>query len=70
MKPSIRPIAAQYAVSAATTVNTGSSSQGAGRPNSESRPKPAAIQSVTQTALTTLPGRTSIQISEASSRGA
>src|SRR5207244_6742942 len=62
MKPSIRPIAAQYEVTAATNANTGSRSHGALWPNSDSRPMPAAIHNVTHTVLTTAPGRTSSQM--------
>src|SRR5258708_2970844 len=69
MKPSIPPIAAQYAVTAATKANTGSRSQGAGCPNRLRKAMPAAIQNVTQTVLTTAPGKTSSQMSEGSSTG-
>jgi len=69
MKPSIRPIAAQYAVAAATNAKTGSRSHGAASPNRVRSASPAAAHTVTQTALTTAPGSTSSQISEGSSTG-
>src|SRR5438552_5913771 len=69
MKPSIRPIAAQYEVTAATKANTGKRSHGAVCPNRLSKAMPDAIHSVTQTVLTTAPGSTSSQISEGSSTG-
>ena len=70
MKPSIRPIAAQYDVTTATNANTGSRSHGAVCPNRLSSAMPAAIHSVTHTVLTTAPGRTSSQMSDGSSSGA
>ena len=70
MKPSIRPIAAQYAVTPATNAKTGSRSQGAGCPKKVSRAIPAVIHAVTHTMLTAAPGRTSSQTSAGSSRGA
>ena len=70
MNPSIRPIAAQYAVTAATNANAGSRSQGAGWPKKLSSAMPAAIQPVTQTTLTAAPGRTSSQMSAGSFSGA
>ena len=69
MKPSIRPIAAQYEVAAATKAKTGSRSHGAGSPKRLSSAIPADIQTVTQTVLTTAPGSTSSQMSEGSSTG-
>ncbi len=69
MKPSILPIAAQYAVTHATKAKTGMRSHGAGWPNSASSIMPAAIHSVTQTTLTIAPGSTSSQISDGSSIG-
>src|SRR4029077_15728972 len=69
MKPSIRPITAQYEVTAATNAKTGSRSHGALTPNKESSAIPALIQSVTHTVLTTAPGSTSSQMSEGSSIG-
>ena len=69
MKPSIRPIAAQYEVTTATNAKTGRRSQGAACPNRLSRPMPAAIHDVTHTVLTTAPGSTSSQMSEGSSSG-
>src|SRR2546423_3617174 len=69
MKPSMRPIAAQYAVTAATNANTGSRSHGAVSPKNVSIAMPAAIHSVTQTVLTTAPGSTSSQMSDGSSTG-
>ena len=69
MNPSILPMAAQYAVTAATNANTGSRPHGAGWPKRASSVMPAAIQNVTHTVLTTAPGRTSSQMSEGSSIG-
>ena len=69
MKPSMRPIAAQYAVTTATKAKIGSRSQGALCPKRVSKVMPAAIQNVTHTVLTTAPGRTSNQMSEGSSIG-
>src|SRR6266566_6373171 len=69
MKPSMRPIAAQYEVTAATNANTGSRSHGAFSPKKVSIAMPAAIHSVTQTVLTTAPGSTSSQMSDGSSTG-
>src|SRR5438874_1289061 len=57
MKPSIRPIAAQYEVTAATKAKTGKRSHGAGWPKTVSSAMPAPIQNVTHTVLTTAPGR-------------
>ena len=69
MKPSIRPIAAQYEVTAATKAKTGSRSQGAASPNRLRRANPAAVQTVTQTVLTIAPGSTSSQMRDGSSIG-
>src|SRR5450756_774944 len=69
MKPSILPIAAQYAVTAATNANTGSRSHGAVSPNRLRNAMPAAIHSVTQTVLAAAPGRTSRQFSVGSLTG-
>src|SRR6266571_8165665 len=69
MKPSIRPIAAQYDVTAATNANAGRRSHGAGWPKKLSSAIPAAIHSVTHTVLTTAPGSTSSQIRDGSSSG-
>src|SRR5437879_7659829 len=69
MKPSIRPIAAQYEATAATKAKTGSRSQGAASPNRLRRANPAAVQTVTQTVLTIAPGSTSSQMRDGSSIG-
>src|SRR4029077_5937947 len=69
MKPSIRPIAAQYEVTIATNAKIGSRSHGALSPKKLSSVMPAPIQNVTHTVLTTAPGTTSSQISDGSSTG-
>src|SRR3989475_9794258 len=69
MKPSIRPIDAQYEVTAATKAKTGSSAPGAASPNRLRRANPAAVQTVTQTVLTIAPGSTSSQMRDGSSIG-
>jgi len=66
MRPSIRPIAAQYAVTAATKAKTAAKTTGRVLEQA-SRAIPAAIHRVTQTVLTTAPGNTSSQMSEGSS---